>query len=144
MFPHTGSFPGPKNRRVLTTEEVLRLLSDQVGELSQQQPLWLLHTVAAVLVYGCACSAAHESPFVACFVQPPAAACAYRRQRLPPLPESHATRAQVSEQRLARLRAVAAARCYSVVPIVEGLHDVGNMSAVCRSADGARFLRCIV
>jgi len=43
---------------------------------------------------------------------------------------------QISEQRLARLKSVVANRCYSVVPVMEGLHDVGNMSAVCRSADG--------
>ena len=53
---------------------------------------------------------------------------------------------QVSEQRLERLRAVVARRCYNVVPVVEGLHDVGNMSAVCRSADamGLGAVHCVV
>ena len=31
---------------------------------------------------------------------------------------------------------VVAGRCFSVLPIVEGLHDMGNLGAVCRSADG--------
>jgi hypothetical protein len=31
---------------------------------------------------------------------------------------------------------VVAARCYGVVPVVEGLYDMGNFAAVCRSADG--------
>jgi hypothetical protein len=48
---------------------------------------------------------------------------------------------QVSESRLERLRAVVGGRCYGVLPVIEGLHDVGNMSAVCRSADGARRAR---
>lgn len=30
------------------------------------------------------------------------------------------------------------ARSYSVVPVVEGLYDMGNLAAVCRSADGER------
>lgn len=33
---------------------------------------------------------------------------------------------------------VIAARSYSVVPVVEGLYDMGNLAAVCRSADGKR------
>ena len=45
---------------------------------------------------------------------------------------------RLREQRLARLRSVVAARCYGIIPVIEGLHDIGNMSAVCRSADGAR------
>ncbi|KAI8471479.1 MAG: Alpha/beta knot methyltransferase [Monoraphidium minutum] len=53
---------------------------------------------------------------------------------------------QVSEQRLARLRSVVAARCYGIIPVIEGLHDVGNMSAVCRSADalGLGAVHCVV
>jgi hypothetical protein len=31
---------------------------------------------------------------------------------------------------------VIAARSYQVVPVVEGLYDMGNLAAVCRSADG--------
>ncbi|KAL3153380.1 hypothetical protein ABBQ38_011719 [Trebouxia sp. C0009 RCD-2024] len=36
-------------------------------------------------------------------------------------------------------------RCFSVLPIVEGLHDMGNLGAVCRSADalGLGALHCI-
>jgi hypothetical protein len=31
---------------------------------------------------------------------------------------------------------VIASRSYDVVPVVEGLYDMGNLAAVCRSADG--------
>ncbi|GBF98465.1 hypothetical protein Rsub_11675 [Raphidocelis subcapitata] len=59
---------------------------------------------------------------------------------------THLLSGMVSEQRLARLREVVAARCYGVVPVVEGVHDVGNISAVCRSADamGLGAVHCVV
>jgi tRNA(Leu) C34 or U34 (ribose-2'-O)-methylase TrmL len=41
----------------------------------------------------------------------------------------------VSADRAARFRAVAAARRFDVLPIVEGLYDRGNLGAVCRTAD---------
>jgi len=39
----------------------------------------------------------------------------------------------VSEERLRRIRDVARARCFTVLPIVEGLFDRGNLGAVCRT-----------
>ena len=39
----------------------------------------------------------------------------------------------VSEERLQRIREVARARCFTVLPIVEGLFDRGNLGAVCRT-----------
>ncbi|KIZ01691.1 tRNA guanosine-2'-O-methyltransferase [Monoraphidium neglectum] len=53
---------------------------------------------------------------------------------------------QVSPERLARLQQVARDRCYDVIPVLEALHDVGNMSAVCRSADalGLGAMHCVV
>ena len=36
---------------------------------------------------------------------------------------------------------VCANRTFNVLPIVEGVYDMGNLAAVCRSADGE--LRCI-
>ena len=47
----------------------------------------------------------------------------------------------VSRERLARFHAVASERCFSVVPVLEGLHDVGNIAAVARSADALGFGR---
>lgn len=41
----------------------------------------------------------------------------------------------VSDDRAARFRAVAAARRFDVLPIVEGLYDRGNLGAVARTAD---------
>lgn len=38
---------------------------------------------------------------------------------------------------------VVGARSYNVVPVVEGLHDMGNLAAVCRSADGERRGCCL-
>lgn len=42
----------------------------------------------------------------------------------------------LSERRLARMRAVVAARTVSVVPVMEALSDPGNVNAVLRSAEG--------
>ena len=39
----------------------------------------------------------------------------------------------VSEERLRRIRSVARARSFTVLPIVEGLFDRGNLGAVCRT-----------
>ena len=39
--------------------------------------------------------------------------------------------------RLERLEAAAAARTFRILPIVEGLYDMGNLAAVCRTSDGA-------
>ena len=36
---------------------------------------------------------------------------------------------------------VAAARTFRVLPIVEGLYDMGNLAAVCRTSDGVRPAR---
>lgn len=41
----------------------------------------------------------------------------------------------MKERRFARLRKVVAARTYAIVPVVEGLVNVGNVSAVMRSAE---------
>lgn len=42
-------------------------------------------------------------------------------------------------ERLARIRAVAAGRTFSVLPVLEGLYDRGNVSAVVRSAEGLGY-----
>ncbi|MFN3597495.1 MAG: TrmH family RNA methyltransferase [Rubricoccaceae bacterium] len=42
----------------------------------------------------------------------------------------------VSPERLARIDAVVAGRTYAVLPVLDGLHDAGNVSAVLRSAEG--------
>lgn len=41
----------------------------------------------------------------------------------------------VTEERRARMEAVVAGRTYSVVPVLEGLYDYGNISAVMRTAE---------
>ncbi len=43
---------------------------------------------------------------------------------------------QLSEERLRRINAVLEARTYNVVPLLENMYDMGNLAAVCRSADG--------
>lgn len=45
----------------------------------------------------------------------------------------------VSEERRGRIEAVVAGRTYSVVPVLEGLHDPGNLHAVLRSAEGLGY-----
>ena len=45
----------------------------------------------------------------------------------------------VSEERKARIADVVAGRTYSVVPVLEGLHDPGNLHAVLRSAEGLGY-----
>lgn len=42
----------------------------------------------------------------------------------------------VAEERQARIETVVAARTVSVVPVLEGVHDLGNVNAVLRSAEG--------
>ena len=42
----------------------------------------------------------------------------------------------LSDERRARIEAVVAARTFSVVPVLEGLVDAGNVNAVLRSAEG--------
>ncbi|KAG2499348.1 hypothetical protein HYH03_002923 [Edaphochlamys debaryana] len=43
------------------------------------------------------------------------------------------------EERIARIEAVTAGRTFSVVPVVEGLYDMGNVAAVCRTADALGY-----
>ncbi|PNH12110.1 tRNA (guanosine(18)-2'-O)-methyltransferase [Tetrabaena socialis] len=43
------------------------------------------------------------------------------------------------EERVQRINRVAAARTFTVLPVVEGLYDMGNLSAVCRSADALGY-----
>ncbi|CAG9466060.1 unnamed protein product [Pedinophyceae sp. YPF-701] len=45
----------------------------------------------------------------------------------------------MSEERMERIRRVADLRTFSVVPVLEGCHDLGNMAAVARSADALGF-----
>ena len=45
----------------------------------------------------------------------------------------------VSEERLRRIRDVARSRCFTVLPIVEGLFDRGNLGAVCRTVSFLDF-----
>jgi len=47
----------------------------------------------------------------------------------------------LTEDRVERMRRVASERCFDVVPVVEGLHDVGNIAAVARTADALGFGR---
>lgn len=56
-------------------------------------------------------------------------------ERLSPARVVELLRPHMKERRLARLREVVAARTYAVVPVVEGLVNVGNVSAVMRSAE---------
>lgn len=46
---------------------------------------------------------------------------------------------QLTERRRARIDAVVAARIYSIVPVLDGLYDRGNVSAVMRTAEGLGF-----
>ena len=41
----------------------------------------------------------------------------------------------VSDERVARFRAAASGRRFDVLPIIEGVHDRGNLGAICRTAD---------
>ena len=45
----------------------------------------------------------------------------------------------LTEARRARVAAAVAARCYDVVPVLEGVHDAGNLAAVMRSSEGLGF-----
>lgn len=45
----------------------------------------------------------------------------------------------LSERRRQRIAEVVAARTYSVVPVLEGVHDLGNVHAVLRSAEGLGY-----
>ena len=45
----------------------------------------------------------------------------------------------LTDERRARIAAAVAARCYGVVPVLEGVHDAGNLAAVMRSAEGLGF-----
>ena len=42
---------------------------------------------------------------------------------------------QVSEERIARLDAVVQQRSFDLMPILEGVYDIGNVLAVCRSTE---------
>lgn len=46
----------------------------------------------------------------------------------------------VSEERKSRIEVVVANRTRSIVPVIEGVHDLGNIGAVIRSAEGLGFL----
>ncbi|CAL8463906.1 g3441 [Coccomyxa elongata] len=52
---------------------------------------------------------------------------------------------QVLGERLDRIKQVAGDRCHSILPVVEGLIDRGNVGALCRSADALGFgsVHCI-
>ena len=45
----------------------------------------------------------------------------------------------LTDERRQRIAAAVAARCYGVVPVLEGVHDAGNLAAVMRSAEGLGF-----
>lgn len=45
----------------------------------------------------------------------------------------------VTPERAAKMEAAIARRTYSVVPILESTYDMGNLAAVCRSADAFSF-----
>ena len=44
--------------------------------------------------------------------------------------------------RVERIEKVVAQRTFSVLPIVEGLYNMGNLAAVCRSSDGGWATSC--
>lgn len=46
---------------------------------------------------------------------------------------------QITDRRRARIDAVVAARSYRVVPVLDGLYDRGNVSAVMRTTEGLGF-----
>lgn len=46
---------------------------------------------------------------------------------------------QITERRRARIDKVVASRIYSIVPVLDGLYDRGNVSAVMRTAEGLGF-----
>lgn len=46
---------------------------------------------------------------------------------------------QLTERRKRRIDEVVAGRTFSVVPVMEGLHDLGNVAAVLRSAEGLGY-----
>ena len=60
---------------------------------------------------------------------------AFDEVRLPPERIVGLLRPHMRERRLQRIRAVAGARTRTVVPVVEGLVNTGNVSAVMRSAE---------
>ncbi len=41
----------------------------------------------------------------------------------------------LTEERIQKFKNVVTKRTYNVLPVVEGLYDMGNLSATCRSAD---------
>ena len=43
------------------------------------------------------------------------------------------------EGREPKIEAVSLGRTYGVLPVVEGIYDMGNLAAVCRSADAMGF-----
>ena len=43
--------------------------------------------------------------------------------------------------RVERMEAAAASRSFHILPIVEGLYDMGNLAAVCRTSDGTCQVR---
>ena len=45
----------------------------------------------------------------------------------------------MSETRVKRMQQVCAQRTFDIVPIMEGLYDIGNIAAVARSCDGTRL-----
>lgn len=47
--------------------------------------------------------------------------------------------ARLTPERLARIREVAASRTFSIMPVLEGLHDFGNVNAVVRSAEALGY-----
>lgn len=47
--------------------------------------------------------------------------------------------ATITTERLQRIEQVVANRTYDIVPVVEGLYDMGNLAAVCRSADALGY-----
>lgn len=51
-----------------------------------------------------------------------------------------AIRPQLTEERVRRLEDVVSKRTFNVVPVLENLHDLGNISAVFRSAEAFGFL----
>ncbi|EFN57254.1 hypothetical protein CHLNCDRAFT_21737 [Chlorella variabilis] len=45
----------------------------------------------------------------------------------------------MTQDRIQRIERVCAARTFNVLPIVESIYDMGNLAAVCRSADALGF-----
>ena len=64
------------------------------------------------------------------------AACLFAGDTLSSQQVREALGSTITNDRLQAMQSVCASRTFQVLPVVEGLYDMGNVGAVCRSADG--------